>query len=315
MTLRFSRFSPIVVVLTLVAAVAAQGEGRGNSGAKSPAELRKARQALSDEQLGEGGKGEKWARMTPEERLNATIRRDAKAHCRFVAACRPPKLMPGQSGTLLITAILQGSSVLPAPMQMQMTPRVAPESLTLGDMEVQPAEPGVLAKGYLGRPVYENTAIIEVPVTMGNGAKVGSKQPFAVDMRFDIYDGNSTQVVGRFIERVTANIEVGQYIDPVVVGRNPDANPAAETPAANTTTKPDVRATAANDPAPTPAMGGAPTEVTAGGVGSDTAQPAEATPRTDLPPTDTGSSNIQLLALIGGGAIFAVLIFLLMRRK
>ena len=132
MTFRFQRLSPILAVLMLFPALSAQEGGRG---VKSPGELRKARQELSDQQIGEN-KGGKWANMTPEERLNASIRRDAKGHCRFVAACRPAKLMPGESGTLLISAILQGSAVLPAPLQMTMTPRVPAESIAVGDMVV-----------------------------------------------------------------------------------------------------------------------------------------------------------------------------------
>ena len=62
--------------------------------------------------------------------------------------------------------------------------------------------------------------MLRVPVTMGTDAKLGSKQPVALDLQFDIFDGTSAQVVGRFIERVTTKIEVGQYIDPPVAGRS-----------------------------------------------------------------------------------------------
>jgi hypothetical protein len=313
MTFRFQRLSPILAVLMLFSALSAQEGGRG---VKSPAELRKARQELSDKEIGEN-KGGKWANMTPEERLNASIRRDAKGHCRFVAACRPAKLMPGESGTLLISAILQGSAVLPAPLQMTMTPRVPAESLAVGDMIVQPAEPGVLAKGYLGRPVYENTAIIEVPVTMGSSAQIGSKQSFAVDLQFDIYDGTSTQIVGRFLERVSTEIEVGQHIDPAVAGRSNQSNGRGEQPEpADKGAQEPVSVT----PPATPSEGSAALSGAAASVAGGENAPAK-TPATTveddqgtLPPPVPTQNSYLLFAAIGLPMLILV-ILILMRRK
>jgi len=313
MTFRFPRFSLLaaaaVILATAGTSLTAQ-EGEGAQGRPSPGQLRKARQEMSDKQAGEE-KNAKWANMTPEERLNASIRRDARGQCRFVAACRPPKLMPGQSGTLLITAILQGAAVLPAPLQMTMTPRSAPESVAVGDMMARPAQPGVMAKGYLGRPVYENTAILEVPITMGNEAKLGSKQPVALDLKFDIYDGSTAQIVGRFVERVSANVEVGQYIDPVVAGRK--AKPTIEVsepaikvddpvapPEAKTDRDPiEVTNTAGNVPQPD------------NNVVDD--GPEEAVGSGELPSTEEDGMPIALIA--GGGAFLLIIVLLMMRKK
>ena len=75
-------------------------------------------------------------------------------------------------------------------------------------MTMRPAALGTIHKGYLGRPVYENTAVFEVPVTLSQSAKLGEKVSVALEFEFDVYDGDSAQVVGRFTERVNAVIEV-----------------------------------------------------------------------------------------------------------
>lgn len=316
MTFRFPRVSLLAAAAFLLATAgssltAQSGESAG--GRQSPGQLRKARQELSDQQRGEE-KNAKWAAMSSEERLNASIRRDSRGQCRFVAACRPPRLLPGQSGTLLITAILQGSAVLPAPLQMTMTPRVAPDSVLVGDMMARPAQPGVLAKGYLGRPVYENTAVLEVPITMGNGAKIGSKQPVSMDLKFDIYDGTSAQIVGRFVEHVATEVEVGEYIDPVVAGRTPKANteeprapikvdePAAPKSAESNTDREPIKVTAPANENPQPDNNKA----------KDVPEPVESG---DLPPTTEGEDGMPIMLIAGGGAFLLIIVLLMMRKK
>lgn len=279
--------------------------------------LRKARQARAetgDEAAGAEGKAN-WANMTPEERLNASIRRDSKGQCRFVATCRPPRLMPGESGTLLITAILQGAAVLPAPLQMMMTPRVTQGSVAFGAMVAQPAQPGVLAKGYLGRPVYENTAVMEVPVTMGANAKLGSKQPVAVDLQFDIFDGTSTQVVGRFIERVTTDVEVGQYIDPPIAGRRSTKPTVTEPTPVITATEPKGATTDGNKPKGPDALGGTATVPVGNNTSIGNSEVTEPVAAGDLPPTETDEAGLPFGLIIGGVAFLLVIVLLMMRKK
>jgi hypothetical protein len=104
-------------------------------------------------------------------------------------------------------------------------------SLMLGALSPQPAGPGRLAAAYLGRPVYDNYAVFEVPVTMAGDAALGSKHVAAVDMRFDLFDGNTAQPIGRFVDRVSMEIEVGRVADPDVRGLARGASaPPAEAP-------------------------------------------------------------------------------------
>lgn len=307
----------LAVLFLLVAVVPAQrGEG-GELTAEQIQAMRGARQkAGKTKELdqADGNNDANWVSMTPEARLAANTRRGSKAHCRFEATCRPPKLLPGQSGVMMITAILHGQAVLTAPLQMIMTPRSTPGTISIGNLEARPALPGTLAKAYVGRPVYENTAVFEVPVTMGNDAKLGAKMAVAVDLQFDIYHGGSGQAVGRFIERVTTDVEVAAHVDPRIAGRSakqkvePESVPVAPPePASNEVTNANPTTLDSN------AMGG-----TAANVPVAVPEPVEVgepTTSDDLPPTETGDSSMPYVLIAGGGVFMLLIVLLLMRKK
>jgi len=317
MIFRLPSISRILAVLILLAAVvSAQEEGPGAG--LSPEQIKAMRNARTQkgephdgDKVGEGD--EKWSQMTPEQRLEASMRRGSKAYCRFDATCRPPQLLPGQSGTMMITAILQGQAVLPAPLQMTMTPRVAPGAVSVGGLTAHPALPGTIAKAYLGRPVYENTAVFEVPVVMGAEAKLGEKQTIAVDLQFDIFDGVSGQTVGRFIERVSAEVEVAAHVDPKVAGRSrkPDVDPGSAAAAVGEVVKP------ASQPVNVPddnAMSGSAVEIPVPTEPDPAAEP-EATGAATLPPTGAEEDGARLMLMVGGAVFLLVIVLLLMRKK
>lgn len=272
------------------------------------ARLEKAKAAM--EKSGDGER-EEWANLTPEERLARNVTNGASAYCRFVASCRPPKLLPGQSGVLYVTALLQGNAVLPSPAPIEVLPRTKSNPISLGSLAVQPADAGKLAQAYLGRPVYDNFAVFEVPVTMGPEAKIGEKHGVYLDLKFDLYDGNSAQPVGRFIDRVSTEIEVGAAPDPVVQGgvKKPAVQPAAATPqepveAAPPTERGDEVVTAREDQ---------PVAVPAGAASATDVDPAPAwsTP----PPTAETGDGLPLPLLLGGGALVVVILLLLLRKR
>ncbi|MCB9886255.1 MAG: hypothetical protein H6838_12230 [Planctomycetes bacterium] len=253
---------------------------------------------------------EAWESLTPEQRLERSIRSGASAYCRFVAAVRPSRLLPGQSGTLYVTAVLQGAAVLPAPAPLQVTSPATQGSITLGAPTFHPAKPGTLASGYLGRPVYDNTAIFEIPVTMAADAKIGTKQPVHVDMKFDLYDGTSAQVVGRFVDRATTEVEVGLAADPSVTMPVQVAAGARTTNPTGTSGGSDTNGEAgAMERAP--ALGGE--AVTPGAAASHPVVAAEE-PLDPQPIPDAGGNHMQFL-LVGGGVLVLLILGLLIRRK
>ncbi|MFT7536033.1 MAG: hypothetical protein ACI85K_001987 [Hyphomicrobiaceae bacterium] len=316
MIFRLSSISRILAVLLLFVAVIPAQRGEGELSSEQIEAMQSQRSADGkgrSEKESATDRKNRWEAMTPEERLDSNIRRGSKAHCRFVATCRPPKMLPGQSGVMMITAILSGQSVLPAPLQMQLTPRVQPGAVAIGSLSPRPALPGTIAKAYLGRPVYENTAVFEVPVTMGNDAKLGSKALIAVDLQFDIYHGDTGQTIGRFIERVTTDVEVAPYVDPPVSNRTPKVQPKPAPIAPIEVTNPDANPSNVIEP-DSNAMSGTVTEVPV-----DAPEPVEvdapATP-SKLPPTDSGEGlGLPSILAIGGGAFLLVMVLLLKRKK
>jgi hypothetical protein len=322
MIISLSSLSRILAVLTLLAAVVPAQ--RGESGELTAEQIEamrgarqsagKAKQKALGKEDGEGGADDsqsaRWAAMTPEERLAANTRRGSKAHCRFVAVCRPPKLLPGQSGTLVISAILQGQSVLPSPLQMTMTPRVKLGSVSLGDLVARPALPGTIAKAYLGRAVYENTAVLEVPVTMGKDVTLGGKTSVAVDLQFDVYDGDSGRALGRYIERVTTDVDVAPHVDPQIAGRQAqqedEPEPVAIAPTG--TTDSEVAAAPGSE-----AMSG--TAAVVATVAEEPVDVDESAVSGELPPTDGDSLTISTMLTLIGGALLLVIIALRMRKN
>jgi hypothetical protein len=304
-------------MLFFAAALPCQKE-EGTADVKSAEDARRAKAAAREERglKGEAGEmgEEDGANLTPEQRLARNVTHGAQAYCRFLATTKPEKLMPGQTGTLTILATLQGNAVLPAPASFQVLNAAQQGELSLGTLSARPATVGRHAAGYLGRPVYDNYAVLEAPVTLAPSAQVGSKHVVAVELQFDLYDGNSAQTIGRFIDRVATTVEVGKTPDPVVQGGVRPASSVATAPAANVpppTSEPEERAST-------------PPEVVAPRLEANTVvpqapapAPAPAAPATtEAPPVvGDGDSGLPLPLLIGGGALLLAVVVLLARRR
>lgn len=254
------------------------------------------------------GRGQAWENLTPEERLERGTRRGASNYCRFVASARPSRLMPGQSGTLFVTAVLVGSAVLPAPAPLQVTSPATQGSVTLGAATFQPAKAGTLAAGYLGRPVYDNTATFEIPITMAADAVIGKKQAVHVDVKFDLFDGASAQIVGRFIDRASLEIEVGLTSDPSVAMSASSVQARAASPQAvrGASGVEGARATARPE-----ALGGE--EVSTGVGASQSPAPVGGQAEPAMIGEVPGGGMPQFL--IGGGVLVLAILALFLLRK
>lgn len=252
-----------------------------------------------------------FERLTPEERLARNITNGASAHCRFYTSFRPAKLMPGQSGTMLVTMTFHGAAVLPAPPAIEMLsgPRQGP--VTVGTLAVRPAEPGRLASGYLGRPVYDNFAVFEIPVSLTGEAPIGSKQPVSVELKFDLYDGVSAQPIGRFVDRATGEIEVGEQPDPkVAVPRRSD-----EVAAAAVRAEPVASLSPSAAP-PTAVAGPAALSGRAGEVQeSQPSAPVAADNPGNLPLPSASDGGLPLLPILGGALLVVGVAILLIKKR
>ena len=305
--------------LLLAAALPAQ---RGGERPEDPGELDRARRELLRQAQGEKGEKEdeeegvrrmkeEFEKLTPEERLARNIVNGASAHCRFHTSFRPATLMPGQSGTMLVTMTFHGATVLPAPPAIEMIsgPRQGP--LTLGALAVRPAELGRLASGYLGQPVYDNYAVFEIPVTLTGDAPIGSKQPVSVELKFDLYDGVSAQPIGRFVDRAIGELEVGQQPAPKVALPNRAAEPAA----AAVRLEP-VASIPAGGPTPTAANGPAAlTGRVAEVADAEPTGPAAEESSGSLPLPVAADGGLPLLPIVGGAVLLLGVVILLAKKR
>ncbi|MBL8753991.1 MAG: hypothetical protein JNK15_11895 [Planctomycetes bacterium] len=254
---------------------------------------------------------EEEANLTPEQRLARHVTHGASAHCRFVTSMKPAKLMPGQTGTLTIAALLQGRAVIPATATLEMVATGQPGPYSLGAMQARPPENGRIEKGYLGRPVYENYLVVDVPVTMAAEAQVGKKTVVAVDLKFDLYDGTSAMPIGRFIDRATYEVEIGTAADPAVRGGSGTAQPVGDAPTVRATSTPTpVKPDAATKP-----------DTLQGNVApvADKVETAPVVPA-KVEPSPAGDTMIEEeglppFLLVGGGAVLVVVLLLLFARK
>jgi hypothetical protein len=313
-------FRLTLALLSVAVAAPAQG-GEETVQEVGNEDMRRRPEGRGDRQKGEKGeKGEKGdieeENLTPEQRLARNITSGAQAYCRFQAALKPAKLMPGQTGTLLVTAVLQGNAVLPAPAPLELTSSPQQGKVTLGGLMVRPAEIGRgLAKGYTGRPVYDNYAIFELPVTLAADAAVGTKHMVSVDLKFDLYDGNTAQAISRFVDRIATEIEVGPVADPAIrSGARPvGSGAAAPAPKAEPVAPAPLGSQAA--PAGSAAVAGQPELVQP--AASASVPPAPSAPSAVPPPAEltVAGDELPIVPLAIGGGILLLLIVLLLARK
>jgi hypothetical protein len=250
--------------------------------------------------------------LTPEERLARNITSGAGAYCRFTTSVREGKLMPGQSGTLLVTATLQGAAVMPSPPPIELVAPSQQGVATIGALAVRPADIARLAPGYAGRPVYDNYVVFELPVTLSPEAQIGKKVPVVIDLKFDLYDGASAQPIGRFVDRATAEIEVGAEPKPIVsMPTAAAATPPVEALGAAPVepAKPQPEAAPAN-PA---AVGGSAMTSVVPNAAPPKAPDAGAS-ESSLPPV-ADSDGLPLWPILAGGGLVLVLVLMLARKK
>ncbi|MEZ6038333.1 MAG: hypothetical protein R3F29_12690 [Planctomycetota bacterium] len=318
------RIKPTLCLLTAIASLAMalpaqEEEGGDPSLTRLKMQRRdKEMEGMSDDDRMklESREKEEWANLTPEQRLERRTRRGASTHCQFVASVRPAKLLPGQSGTMVVAALLKGNAVLPAPAPVELLRALTEAPVDLGPLAVRPAELGADAQAYRGKPVYENYAWFEIPVTMRQDAKLGDKHRLAVDLKFDLYDGGSAMPIGRFLEQVAAEVEVGAAIDPSVAGHRapsaqatPAAQPVGSAPVVKPVDEPGPIASgdaiqakeSVDSPAVVPEPSAAPTPAAGAGGG-------------DVLPV-ASEEGLPMPLLIGGGVFALLLVLLLVLRR
>lgn len=240
----------------------------------------------------------------------------ARGHCRFDGSIQPRRLLPGQTGRMLVTMMFEGDTVMTAPSTLQL--KGAQGGMAVGAWSVLPAQKGTVASAYRGQPVYDNWAVIEASVTMPADARLGEKRNAVLELEFDLNSGSTGQALGHFRDSINIPCEVGTTANPVVSAALPVGGSAPKSAAAPTT-QPEAGSTnsAATETQAEPATRSTqaaevtdPVRVPTDNGSSDLGSSAE------LAPTVEESTKDQLL-IVGGGAAFLIVlvaVFLLRRR-
>lgn len=310
------RLLPCLLLLSAIGLAQSGSEG------EEAERIRAKRAALQEagdlkEEEGKGTPDDALSELTPEQRLNASMRHGAGNFCTFIATPKPSRLMPGQSGVVVVTAVLRSRAVLqaPAPVELTSTPNQGLVTLA-GQPQFRPAEPGRIESAYRGKPVYDNYAIFEVPVTMSAQAQLGQKQVVSLELKFDLFDGSTAQSIGRFLDRCSTEIEVGRAADPAVNASNRARQGLGQQRptggAAVTDGSADAELAEARPAPKSTVVVAAPNLVL-----PDQQQPsasAPASPSSDAPPVDE-EPLLPMPLWIAGGALVGLLALLLLRRR
>lgn len=250
-------------------------------------------------------------RLSPEERLEKTMMRGARGHCTFSTSLQPERLMPGQTGTLVVNMIFQGDAVMPATVPCTVRTQGGPPNLTFGTAQLDPARAGgKLSKHFAGQPVYDNWATIRVPATLASTVKVGQKVQGSLELKFDLYSGNTGQPIGRFLDNVAVTIEAGAAPDPVVVTAAVASREQGGAAKSSGEAVPSKESPAVQPSAPSTSAQAAPQA-----VGSQAKVPvADDTPVGAEPPTGQAAGS-SLGVIVAGALALVVVVALLMRRR
>ena len=262
---------------------------------------------------------------TREEADGATSPRAAPAEavsnaCSVLGMVNPPRLAPGESGTLTVICALQHRAVIQADAGWKVTyepSQGGKNEVQLGAWTLKPAGLGTLEERFKGKPVYDNQAQVLIPITIAAGTPYGK---YRVTMRLEVplTDGSSGQQLGLFRGEPGIDIQVGASMPrPVVRGAAPKSDGPARGPSDVVVQAVGTTAPGAGQAKPSPTQGAA---VQGGtlqdvGAGKPNSNPKGSEP--EAGPTDstpTGSA-FPMVPVAVGGALLLALILLLARKK
>lgn len=224
----------------------------------------------------------------------------AGGRCRFDWSLQPEKLLPGQTGVLKVMMIMQSKAVMRSGSDLKASQRQPAGRLVLGDVTVSPPRISNLAKAYEGKPIYDDWALLEIPITMAADAPLGSRQTAVLEADFELHDGVSGTSMGRYQQLIRVHCEAGTVSDPEVQepGTSPPA-PSGASEEAGRAGSPERMASAEDESLP-----GQAAQLDAEGASSSRPQGG------DLPAEGSGTG-----LLVGAVLIAGVVLLLLFRRR
>lgn len=133
--------------------------------------------------------------------------------CIVMATTRPSRIPPGGSGMLIITMALTGDAVITTDTPIVLLYTEMQGHLTLGGYVLRPAKHTMGPGPLLGQPVYDESVILEVPVSV-TGDAVDGEYVAGLRVEFELKNGRSGFSKGRFATGISGRVRVG---DPLPV--------------------------------------------------------------------------------------------------
>jgi len=242
--------------------------------------------------------------------------RSAHGQCHLVGSVQPKRVLPGSSGTLVVVMVMESDAVLvaPPPVTFQIPPDQGPVHLGQPQFHEAKTASTALAPGFQGRAVYEDTAIFEVPFTVAGDTKFG-KYPVGVCLEFDLNLGRTAQLIGRFVDHTSIEVEVGIPVQAVAAMPTGAKGQAPGQPAGTDQTRDGTGSTPAV-PKSGSHGGNGPIQgnIAAAPVAELPSPPTSAPEPQDSHPI--GSQDGNMLGLIAaGGVLVLVLLAIVLARK
>ncbi len=217
-----------------------------------------------------------------------------------LVSVKPRRLAPGQLGDLYVVVTLgRGGNVVlsGAIAELRLSPDAGP--FQFGNPTLDPTGNG--------RPVYEDTLLFRVPVTVRPDAEK-KRHPVAGVVRLELVDGKSGRPVGVFESQLRGTITVGAPLPSAVASKSTGTREVV-TGSKTATSTPRTAgrdASATTDPKSRVANDG---ELESRTVSVDPLVPSAAES------VEVRATGFDLLWLAFGGVVVVVLIILVLRRK
>lgn len=244
-------------------------------------------------------------------KTHPTGRTDLPRFCDFIGSARPSPMPPGTSGTFNVIAVLKGDGVISDASGVKLDYQRQQGPLSLGEPMWPTARPGKLAAAFEGRPVFEDTMVVSIPVTVVAGTPFG-KYAVQAQVSANLSQGSNGGALGELKTTVTAVVEVAPATAALdVASRGPEAPSTTNAEAAAHDPK-SAAHQSGSGAAPTAAMQARGQALAPEMVNGDDAQDPTSPTSPPRPPEKDGQS---MLLMVGGGFLALLLIVLLLAKK
>lgn len=155
----------------------------------------------------------------PERRLNTAFETAATGpvsainslsqYCSALVTTDPNPIAPGANGQLLVMLSMRGNAVVPPTGRVQLDYQATQDGVGLGRWSIAPAPTGKMSPAWRGRPVYEDTTTISIPLSADAGLPLGS-HAIELTLSADVYRGDDGAVIGRAQMPIRGMVVVGR---------------------------------------------------------------------------------------------------------